>query len=79
MFKFDDGARVTLKNSNPHLALNAGSIGKVWARYDTDPVSYEVTFTGADGIEFDALVLESELAAAADMKREISTRFAEAS
>ena len=79
MFNFDDGAKVMLINDNPHLGLRAGSIGNVWARYETAPISYEVTFIGDDGIEFDAHILENELAVVSEIKREKRAQFAEAS
>lgn len=61
MFKFAEGAAVTIKNDNPTLGLTAGEAGKVWALYDTQPPAYEVTFCTEGGDEFDALMYEDEL------------------
>ena len=61
MFKFTEGACVALKNDSPQLGLTTGERGVVWALYDTQPPSYEVTFRAQDGSEFDALMHEEEL------------------
>ncbi len=62
MFKFTEGSTVAIKNDNPQLGLIAGDTGVVWAMYDIQPPAYEVTFSPADGDEFDALMYEEELA-----------------
>ena len=64
MFKFKEGARVKLKKGKPELGLSAGAVGKVWALYETEPLSYEVTFKTELGKELDVLVSEPELSVA---------------
>ena len=61
MFKFAEGACVAVKSDNNALGLTVGETGKVWALYETQPPSYEVTFRTRDGEEFDALMEEDEL------------------
>ena len=68
-FRFDDGAEVLLREDRPALDLKAGACGRVWARYEREPPAYEVTFRGADGHDFDALMDEDELDAADDNAR----------
>ena len=79
MFKFDESSKVVLKKANANLGLRAGAAGRIWARYETDPISYEVTFKGDDGSEFDALILEAELSTAPEIKRKIKAHLSEAS
>ncbi len=62
MFKFNEDACVAVKSDNPELGLTAGETGIVWARYDTQPPAYEVTFSPPTGGAFDALMYEEELA-----------------
>lgn len=61
MFQFAEGATVALKANDPALDLNAGTPGTVWALYNSSPPSYEVTFVGKDGEEFDVTMSEEEL------------------
>ncbi len=61
MFKFAEGDAVALVGDYPGLDLDAGATGVVWALYNTDPPSYEVTFTGKDGLKFDVTMSEDEL------------------
>jgi hypothetical protein len=62
MFKFSEGACVTLKSDNAKLGLAAGAKGTIWALYETKPPAYEVTFSSEKGVAFDALMYEEELA-----------------
>jgi hypothetical protein len=61
MFRFAEDSVVALAANDPGLDLNAGTIGVVWALYNTIPPSYEVTFTGKDGLKFDVTMSEEEL------------------
>ena len=61
MFKFMEGACVALKSDNPALGLTTEDKGVIWALYETQPPAYEVTFSPANGDEFDALMYEEEL------------------
>ncbi len=61
MFKFREGACVAIKSDNPALGLTTEDTGTIWALYDTEPPAYEVTFSPANGDEFDALMYEEEL------------------
>ena len=61
MFKFQEGASVTLKDSKPALGLAAGDTGAVWALYDTQPPAYEVLFHSAQNHEFSMVLSEEEL------------------
>ena len=59
--QFSEGDIITLAISYPTLGLEIGAQGRVWTLYTTDLPSYEATFCGADGEEFDLTVSEDEI------------------
>ncbi len=61
MFRFAEDTTVALTADDPGLDLDAGTTGAVWALNDTTPPSYEVSFTGKDGLKFDVTMSEDEL------------------
>ena len=61
MFRYSEDTIVALAADDPGLDLDAGTTGVVWALYNTTPPSYEVTFTGKDGLKFDVTMSEDEL------------------
>lgn len=71
MFRFTEDTVVALAEDDPGLDLDAGTTGVVWALYNTTPPSYEVTFTGKDGLKFDVTMSEEELTAPT-VKRELA-------
>ncbi len=70
VFKFAEGAIVTVKNDNPQMGLAAGDTGVIWARADMEPPAYEVSFSPQNGEEFDALMYEQELTEPAAVSRQ---------
>lgn len=70
-FQFAEGMAVALKADDPALDLDAGTPGVVWALYSSTPPSYEVTFAGKDGEEFDVTMSEDELVTA-NVPRELA-------
>ena len=61
LHKFEEGSHIVLTTDHSPLGLHSGDEGSVWCLYDTEPPSYEVTFSTRDGREFDALMTEVEL------------------
>lgn len=61
VFKFAEGELVKHKEAIPSLKLTAGTVGKVWALYLTEPPGYEVEFPDEDGVNFSMVVFEPEL------------------
>lgn len=72
MFRFAEDTIVALAADDPGLDLDAGATGVVWALYNTTPPSYEVTFTGKDGLKFDVTMSEDELTVP-DVTRELAS------
>ena len=75
MFRFQEGDKVVLLNSEGHTDfLPVGSQGVVFCQYTTTPPAYEVTFRDSQGKSFGTIVYENELgpanAAAAQPLRE---------
>jgi len=67
MFRFAEDTIVALAADDPGLDLDAGATGVVWT-----PPSYEVTFTGKDGLKFDVTMSEDELTVP-DVTRELAS------
>lgn len=68
MFRFREGQNVQLARDYPALGLKSGDKGTIWALYDVQPPSYEVTFRGPNGEPLDMTVEEPELLAASGRK-----------
>jgi hypothetical protein len=61
--RFKEGDTVLLNDDRSIAGLSAGTAGVVWCLYDTQPPSYEITFSDTEGRAFDATLSEEELSA----------------
>jgi hypothetical protein len=68
-FKFHEGQKVAIRGDCPRLGLRTGDIGVIWALYDIEPPSYEVTFTRTNEEAFDMTLSEDEITAAKTIGR----------
>ncbi len=63
-FKYREGEAVRIKEDRPVLGLHAGDIGVVWALYEMDQPTYEVSLRTPGGVDFDLTASEGELVSA---------------